>query len=545
MIDRVSRSTGDQITAAVDENLGRLSGLAKHAPLILGLAVGVGVKAWLVLTQAVPFNGDEAVVALMARHILRGARPVFFYGQAYMGSLDAWLIAGAFRLFGETVWAIRLVQIALYALFLVTLKMLCNRLFETDAVGAWAVLVAAIPPLVVTTYTTATLGGYGEVLVLGNLVLLLGHALIRSQPVRAWELAAGLGAVSGLSFWTLGLSAVYILPVGFLLTIRFDRRKVGAYVVGLVAFLVASSPWWLYSWYHQGEPLRVALEGSPLETTPWERATGLVLLGIPALVGIRPPWSYEMVPWPVALLLVLIHLAAGTVFLRQAIAGRARMHQDAGKLLLLVCFVFVVTFIGTQFGVDATGRYFLPLYTPVAVALGFLGHWLWGLRRSAAVLCLLALWGLNGMVVFEAAQSSDRITTQFDPITRFDNSYDDELIAFLAANDLRRGYSNYWVTFRLAFLTQEEFIFAPRLPYKPDLRYTPGDDRIPAYSRLADRSSRIAYITTLHPGLNAYLRRAFREQGIAFREADIGPYHVFYDLSRPIRPEELGLGGAR
>jgi hypothetical protein len=37
----------------------------------------------------VPLNSDEAVVGLMARHILDGKRPVFYYGQAYMGSLDA------------------------------------------------------------------------------------------------------------------------------------------------------------------------------------------------------------------------------------------------------------------------------------------------------------------------------------------------------------------------------------------------------------------------------------------------------------------------
>jgi hypothetical protein len=36
-----------------------------------------------------PFNSDEAIVGLMARHMLQGERPLFFYGQAYLGSLDA------------------------------------------------------------------------------------------------------------------------------------------------------------------------------------------------------------------------------------------------------------------------------------------------------------------------------------------------------------------------------------------------------------------------------------------------------------------------
>jgi hypothetical protein len=51
----------------------------------------------------------------MARHILQGERPLFFYGQAYLGSLDAWLVAGAFAVLGQSAAAIRLVQSAAIA----------------------------------------------------------------------------------------------------------------------------------------------------------------------------------------------------------------------------------------------------------------------------------------------------------------------------------------------------------------------------------------------------------------------------------------------
>src|SRR5512143_2634221 len=61
---------------------------SRHGLLILALAASLGVKILLLGIQAVPFNADEAVVALMAKHILQGERPLFFYGQAYMGSLD-------------------------------------------------------------------------------------------------------------------------------------------------------------------------------------------------------------------------------------------------------------------------------------------------------------------------------------------------------------------------------------------------------------------------------------------------------------------------
>src|SRR3989304_10492126 len=90
------------------------------AGLVGAIVVAVGLKMSLLAAGSVPFNADEAVVALMARHILQGERPIFFYGQAYMGSLDAWLTALGFAVFGIQVWVIRVVQGVIYILILIT-----------------------------------------------------------------------------------------------------------------------------------------------------------------------------------------------------------------------------------------------------------------------------------------------------------------------------------------------------------------------------------------------------------------------------------------
>src|SRR5574341_1086774 len=99
---------------------------------LLGAIVSAaGLKAWLIWMGAVPFNADEAIVALMARHILQGERPLFFYGQAYMGSLDAWLVAMGFAVLGQKVWVIRLVQTLLYLGTLLTTAVLGKALFNS------------------------------------------------------------------------------------------------------------------------------------------------------------------------------------------------------------------------------------------------------------------------------------------------------------------------------------------------------------------------------------------------------------------------------
>jgi hypothetical protein len=88
-------------------------------------------------------------------------------------------------------------------------------------------------------------------------------------------------------------------------------------------------------------------------------------------------------------------------------------------------------------------------------------------------------------------------------------------------------------------------LFTPRLPYHTDFRYTQRDDRYQPYDRLVETADQAAYITTNHPALEQYLRDAFFGMNIAWKEADIGNYHVFYDLSQKVTPEQIDLGKTR
>jgi hypothetical protein len=59
---------------------------------------------------------------------------------------------------------------------------------------------------------------------------------------------------------------------------------------------------------------------------------------------------------------------------------------------------------------------------------------------------------------------------------------------------------------------------------------------------MVDSADRIAYITTNHPALDEYLEARFKKAGIDWQYTEIGDYHIFYDLTRPLRPEDIGLG---
>jgi hypothetical protein len=117
------------------------------------------------------------------------------------------------------------------------------------------------------------------------------------------------------------------------------------------------------------------------------------------------------------------------------------------------------------------------------------------------------------------------------------------LIDFLRDQGEFRGYTNYWIAYPLAFHSDEDLVFIPRLPYHQDLRYTPRDDRYEAYDRIIDQSDRVAYITTNNPMLDEQLRLGFSNLGATWEEVEIGNYLVFYRLSQRVDPEEIGLGG--
>jgi 4-amino-4-deoxy-L-arabinose transferase-like glycosyltransferase len=533
----------------------------KHIGIVLGiLAAAAALKAWLVGMDLVPFNADEAVVALMARHILGGERPVFFYGQAYMGSLDAYLVAAGFWIFGQQVWVIRLIQGLLYLGTIITTVWIGWIAFGSFKTGLVAACLLAVPAVNLTLYTTASLGGYGEALLIGNLILLTGFYLARSLSnggLQTRYLALALGFLVGLGLWANGLTLVYSIPAGLvvLFSLVQQRKRSGErgwiFNAGglIVGFLAGSSPWWIFALRSGWGSLFAELFGSAVSVEQasfwgrvWAHLVNLLLLGGTVLFGLRPPWEVRWLALPLLPLALIFWVAVSIFFVRNMLRNtrQALIYWMLGG----VCVVLSLGFLLTSFGVDPSGRYFLPLCVPLALAAAemvqsILPKGVWQALVIGVVL-VFNFWG-----TLQSAAYPPGITTQFYPPSAIDHRYDADLIHFLAQAGEHFGYSNYWVAYPLAFNSNEQFVFIPRLPYHPDLRYTTRDDRYPAYDRLVENSLQVAYITTRNPALDVWLRNGFSEAGITWLEKTIGDYQIFYHLSRPLRPEQIGLGDNR
>lgn len=543
---------------------------SKYTALAAVLLAAAGMKLWLIISGAVPFNADEAVVALMGKHILAGESPVFFYGQAYMGSLDAYIVAVGFAVFGQHIWVIRIIQALLYLGVIACAMALASRIFRTWKAGVAAGLLLAVPSVNTSLYTTVSLGGYGEALLIGSLLLLITLRIAdnlldaaQNQKMSQWKDTrinwigsfAAWGILAGLGLWVFGLTMVFTVPCFLLLLWWVDKpllKREQIFISGWITaagagFLVGSAPWWAYALRSGISNLVGELSGSAVNVETGSILMRVVnhlisyfLIGLPALLGFRPPWEVRWLILPLIPLILLFWGVIAAWSWRKTI----RLAFNPGLVLMLgVLLTQLILFVFTPFGADPSGRYFLPLVIPLAVLTGG-----WLITRVGKQ-STIAWIGLGLVLVFNLAGTIDCIqrnppglTTQFNSEAEVDHRFDDDLVSFLRSQGETRGYTTPWLAYPLAFLTGEEIIYQPRLPYHLNLDYTSRDDRYPGYGEAVSASPKTAYITVHHESLDHLIREGLIHLGVTWREEKIGDYRVFYGLSRVVRPEELGIG---
>jgi len=316
-----------------------------------------------------------------------------------------------------------------------------------------------------------------------------------------------------------------------------------AYVSGVCVGLL---PWIIFviqaGWHSAiGESLgsAVSLSNGNYFITMLEHIRNFLLFGITALFGLRPPWGVNLLVIPLIPVVLPIWIF---IFLKGIQQKKSENHKLIILIVFSICIILLLGFILTPFGNDPSGRYFLPVYQMVAILAGI--ELYEGMKKPVIYsLCVAIIVCFHLVGTIQCAQKNPPgITTQFDSITQIDHAFDEELIEFLREEGELTGFTNYWVAYPLAFLSNEELIFIPELPYHQDFRFTSRDNRYQPYIEKVNKSNRVAFITTNHPQLNDRLRVEFRKADITWMEKQIGDYQVFYHLSSPVYPDNLDLG---
>ncbi len=280
-----------------ESRAGRLiAWVARHprVPLVLALVLGILGRILIVVRTNAMIDGDEALVGIQAEHILQGERPFYFYGQVYMGSLEAYFAAALFRLFGPSAWALRAVPILLslplvYLTWRLARALLPRGARTTPFLAGLAALFAALPPLYDVTVELRTWGGQIEIYVITLALLVATFEL--AERIRAgartrelalrwtiWGFLVGLGIwINPLISYGIAASALWLLPAVIQTSFpglwrrlprwisgprvpepaRGNTRGVAVVLLALPGALIGGLPAWIYAVQHQAENLLV------------------------------------------------------------------------------------------------------------------------------------------------------------------------------------------------------------------------------------------------------------------------------------------------
>ncbi|MEW2542788.1 DUF423 domain-containing protein [Micromonospora chalcea] len=497
-------------------------------PTLLAVLVGfaaVGYRLALLFADVPPTNSDEATMGLAALHIARGdGFPVWFYGQAYMGTLEAYLAAPLIALAGPSVLVLRLPTLALYALFLLLSWRLTRRLGGDRWYALLVVAVLALGADRVVKNQLIAGGGYPELNPAGAALALLTVGLCVTGAGARLPRWAAWGLIAGVLLWVDPLILPYVLTLGALLVAWRWRELAGrAGVVLAGALLLGTAPMLVDSFRHGRNPVAAVLAaGGTGAAADWaDRLHGGLVLGPPLAMGFCSPGrcaTWQL--WWALAFPVLLALAAFTAWhtLRRTWGGpRSVERVSAGVRLALlggaagVLAAYAVSNAAGRTPIESS-RYLSCL----AVAVPALLWPLWqAVRPLAEVESIKAageraagararVAGVGAVAVLAGVLGTGAATTveviRAAPAVHAEADRHRSLVDTLGALGVRHVRGGYWTCNRLTYATGENVLCAV---VEDDLR--PGFDRLPAYRREVAADPEAAWVALAGSPLAARL----------------------------------------
>jgi hypothetical protein len=444
------------------------------------------------LINANGVHSDAAIVGLQAMHMLQGETSRFLWGAGYQGSFDAWVVAAFFALGGPSPLTLMLAPLFGHLL----LCFFAWRVLE-GRTTPWKAFVVSLP-LVFTPHAINGVALYAPrqwcLTFLFAAIWLIDSAARRWGPFRV-----ALGLMCGAFSLYLDLYGLQVLApvIVFFLFCTFDWPRswttvtvrfaagIGGLALGL--FLV--------------QALRNA-QGASTVQTDLELTSARVQANWPLLKDTCLPW----------VLGAKIFVPGDNLYpdLWRAPAA-VRAWQFFGASSLLVLILAAPALVLSRRVPWVVGRLgLLGASTAAASVLGFLfssvPYDMWAARYLAPIVWL-APFGLAPMACLFTTRGLGAVLAPYlsvaamggwlsfghyvnGPLPRLDprgQARDElEVANFLRSYKVEAASAQYWLSYRLTFLYEENPIVVPLT-----------EDRYPPYRDTFNRASRVAYL--FHP----------------------------------------------
>jgi hypothetical protein len=445
----------------------------------LVVTAALALRFLVLSTRIGHVDSDEAVVALMARHIWHGQLPAFFWGQADGGSLEAFVVALSFRIFGINAFAVKVVPLCMFGLSAYLVWRIGLRSIGRRASGM-AVAILVLGSTMFVWWSTKARGHYSPALVIELAVILLGFRLVQAGSPQRKD-AALLGLFLGLGWWETPQILYVAVPVSGWLLWRLRSHLATLWPV-IPCAVLGAMPWLVYNLRHPWRSLRHSI-GHALPGVP-STFVRFFTLALPQALGFQEPQTHHWLPAYVG---VVIYAGCLGAFLYGLRVKRVRLFAVIGLWYVVLFPLFPLDY-------RADARYVFFIWPVVAILAGagleaLARRW----KPSAAiVLTLVAVLSLSGLVAL-----IERLPAW--PAWDVSTPLPIEPIAHaLEQRQIRFAYGPYAVAYAITFITDERVIVAPA----NNSRYHPYVEAVasnpnPAYVLIDDLPTVTGFEATL------------------------------------------------
>lgn len=433
--------------------------------VVTSLAAGFGLRMLVLPTSLYELDSDRAIVYLMPQRFLAGDFEVFFWGQAYGGTLLQLSMTVPFAVLGASPTVFTATGLLWWALAAIALRQTVRWVAGRRA-GDVAAVLFWWPGVLMLDLSMEDPAFYGTTLALG-----LGCTWLAARDdVASWRWWALFGLLAGLAVWTSPVGLGYAVAAGL---VMLTRGVTWRWLLAVVAGGLLGSAPWLFINVTMGFP---SLEtGAPEVGTPLERLRGFFAVLVPATFRLFWPVGGRgdlVVLWSVVA--VLVAYAAWSV----VAAMRAR---DARRVLLPLAGGLALAVV-VQAGfpvVESAARYVAFLLPVIAAAAAALVAW-------SRVLAVVVAAGAVVATTVSVWQATSGLTD--DGLSAFGAGVP-EVVEYLDATDSSRVYASYWLSFRITAQSGEEVIAAPLT----NVRYEPYRQSVEQASQRDDRTVLVVY----------------------------------------------------
>jgi hypothetical protein len=478
-------------------------------------------------------DSDEAIVGLMAKHILAGqSYPIFYYGQHYMGSLEAILTSFVFAIFGQSNFSLKLVP-TLSLLVLIPVSYFLTLRFSNQLGARIAALYLALSPLSLVEWSTKARGGFIELILIGSISLLIAVDILRSKIISAFDVAV-MAFLLGLGWWTNNQIVFYMVPIFlvFLFVLPFRFGIVNSFktlITGTFFFFLGGAPFWYYNLFSEPRFETFKQLGGRATFEEFKRfLINYFSESLPILLGAKRFWSNDFVfEYSAEALYGVVALTALAVFILLFFQGFSKKNRQGFGIIVIFLITTPLIFASSSFGsLSLAPRYLLPLYSIFPVLFGISISYFLSLSSIISKLfsyfLLLSILVLNLTSNYLGRNSELKIVIPGEPFIAYGErvSADHaELYSWLKENNFRHVRTNYWVGYRMAFETNEEILFS--------IYGEPETLRIPNYEMSATPDA--PYVLAHAEGEE--LKRALGNRGFIFSEKILNDYTVIYQVA--------------